>query len=116
MNKKQVENLILSSREEYLAEHQRQFAEAPLAQKLFGMGYSGNYTKEPKMIEMDFYDLFYSLGIIGFIVYISFVPFRIIKNSNGFLKNIKLIFEPNYIFILVALVLGLAFHIPPDMF
>ena len=107
VNKKQVENLILSSREEYLAEHQRQFAEAPLAQKLFGMGYSGNYSKEPKMIEMDFYDLFYSLGIIGFIAYIGSFLFILLKTATAFLKNLKLIFEPNYIFILVALLLGL---------
>jgi hypothetical protein len=107
VNKKQVENLILSSREDYLAEHQRQFAEAPLAQKLFGMGYSGNYSKEPKMIEMDFYDLFYSLGIIGFIAYIGSFLFILLKTAMAFLKNIKLIFEPNYIFILVSLLLGL---------
>jgi hypothetical protein len=107
VNKKQVENLILSSREDYLAEHQRQFAEAPIAQKLFGMGYSGNYSKEPKMIEMDFYDLFYSLGIIGFIAYIGSFLFVLLKTAMAFLKNIKLIFEPNYIFILVSLLLGL---------
>ena len=107
VNKKQVENLILSSREDYLAEHQRQFAEAPLAQKLFGMGYSGNYSKEPKMIEMDFYDLFYSLGVIGFIAYIGSFLFILLKTAMAFLKNIKLIFEPNYIFILVSLLLGL---------
>ena len=107
VNKKQVENLILSSREDYLAEHQRQFAEAPITQKLFGMGYSGNYSKEPKMIEMDFYDLFYSLGIIGFIAYIGSFLFVLLKTAMTFLKNIKLIFEPNYIFILVSLLLGL---------
>ena len=54
------------------------------------------------MIEMDFYDLFYSLGIIGFIAYIGSFLFILLKTAMAFLKNIKLIFEPNYIFILVA--------------
>ncbi|AQX53110.1 O-antigen ligase family protein [Priestia flexa] len=67
-----IENLILSSREDFLAHHKEQYAEAPIARKLVGMGYAGNYTEEqqPKMIEMDFYDLFFSLGIIGFILWI----------------------------------------------
>ena len=59
------------------------------------------------MIEMDFYDLFYSLGIIGFITYIGSFLFVLLKTAMAFLKNIKLIFEPNYIFILVSLLLGL---------
>ncbi len=63
------------------------------------------------MIEMDFYDLFYSLGIIGFIAYIGSFLFILLKTAMAFLKNIKLIFEPNYIFILVALVLGLGHFI-----
>ena len=82
IEREQVENLILSSREQYLKAHQDQFKAAPISQKLFGMGYAGNYTNEAKMIEMDFYDLFYSLGIIGFITYIGFLSFRSSKNGD----------------------------------
>ena len=59
------------------------------------------------MIEMDFHDLFYSLGIIGFIVYI--LPFLFILYNIGlfFLKNIKKLFKPIYLFLLLALALGL---------
>ena len=33
------------------------------------------------MIEMDFYDLFYSLGIIGFIAYIGSFLFVLLKTA-----------------------------------
>lgn len=56
---------LLSSRDVYLANAQQDFKEAPLSQKVFGMGYGGNYTKAAKTIEMDFYDLFFSYGIFG---------------------------------------------------
>ena len=66
------------------------------------MGYAGNYSDQPKMIEMDFYDLFYSLGIIGFIIYIF--PFLFIFVIVGVfsLKNIKQLFEPVYLFLLLS--------------
>ena len=55
------------------------------------------------MIEMDFYDLFYSLGIIGFITYIASFLYILLKTAIVFLKNIKLIFEPKYSFILISI-------------
>jgi MFS family permease len=107
VNKEQVENLILSSRDVFLKDHQNQFKAAPIMQKLFGMGYSGNYEEAPKMIEMDFYDLFYSLGILGFIVYL--LPFLVMLYKIGifFLRNIKFIFESGYLFFLLSIFLGL---------
>ncbi|WP_165976227.1 O-antigen ligase family protein [Bacillus salipaludis] len=68
----QMENLVLSGREHFLSIQKQYFSEAPITQKLFGMGYGGNYPQQPKLIEMDFYDVFYSLGLFGFILY--FIP------------------------------------------
>lgn len=107
IEKEQVENLILSSREDYLRVHKEQFKQAPLSQKLFGMGYAGNYTGNPKMIEMDFHDIFFSLGIIGFIVYFLPFLFYIYKIGISILKKESSISDTNFLLLLVSLCLGL---------
>ena len=111
INSDQIENLILSSRELFLESHKEFYKEAPLSQKLFGMGYGGNFTQEPKMIEMDYHDIFFSLGIIGSLLY--FLPFIyagffIIRFFFFFLK---MMFTPKYALLLssVMLILGIAF-------
>lgn len=111
INSDQIENLILSSRELFLESHKEFYKEAPLSQKLFGMGYGGNFTQEPKMIEMDYHDIFFSLGIIGSLLY--FLPFIyagffIIR---FFIRNWKMMFTPKYALLLssVMLILGIAF-------
>ena len=111
INSGQLENLILSSREIFLESYKEFYNEAPITQKLFGMGYGGNFTQEPKMIEMDYYDIFFSLGIIGFLLY--FLPFIyagffIIR---FFIRNWKMLFTPKYTLLLssVILILGIAF-------
>jgi len=59
---------ILSSRHLYLQETKDDFMEADILRKAFGLGYAGDYEQEPKIIEMDFFDLFFSYGIIGAIL------------------------------------------------
>jgi hypothetical protein len=60
-----VNHLVYSSRDVYLRHTLAEFRQAPPAQKLFGMGYAGNYRQKPKLVEMDFFDLFFALGAIG---------------------------------------------------
>lgn len=69
----QFQNLVFSSREQYAKDYKYQFADAPMVQKLFGMGFAGNYEedKPKKMIEMDFHDFFYAFGLLGFLYIMS---------------------------------------------
>lgn len=109
----QVENLIFSSRENYVEDYKRQFMDAPNSQQLFGMGYAGNYKIEEsglprfKMIEMDFHDWFYSLGIIGFIYIMGpliwFPGIYIFK----FLVNFKTKFDYFHLLTGVSFLLGI---------
>lgn len=76
ISSEQFENLVFSSRETYKANYVEQFKDAPISQKLFGMGFAGNYDapaphKPLKMIEMDFHDWFFSFGILGFIYMVA---------------------------------------------
>src|SRR5699024_1275661 len=57
--------MMLSSRDLYVSEIAQDFYHAPLLRKLFGLGLAGDYGRYPKMIEMDFFELFFSFGIIG---------------------------------------------------
>jgi hypothetical protein len=107
IEKGQVENLLLSSREIFLKNQKQQFKEAPVIQKIFGMGYAGNYSKQPKLIEMDFHDLFFSLGIVGFLVFILPIAFIIFRVGYIFIKNFSVYFSPINVLFLVSLVLGL---------
>lgn len=60
--------ILLSARNLYFAELYQDYTNADIVQKTFGMGYAGNYTdmEDRKLIEMDFFDLFFSYGILGF--------------------------------------------------
>lgn len=59
-------NILLSSRDAYFDPIYNDYKDASLAHKLFGLGYAGFYEGEPKLIEMDFFDIFFSFGILGF--------------------------------------------------
>src|SRR5699024_434843 len=56
---------LLSSRDIYLQTTKEDFIQAEGLRKAFGLGYAGNYTSDPKIIEMDFFDMFFSYGVIG---------------------------------------------------
>ncbi|MCA1055172.1 O-antigen ligase family protein [Rossellomorea aquimaris] len=112
ISKKQVQNLVLSSREDYLAHHLKDYLQSPISQKLLGLGFAGNYSAEdPKMIEMDFFDLFFSFGIIGFTLLMAPMIFFLIKVTLVLFNNIRNFFSPNYFLLLtsVILTLGIAY-------
>ena len=84
MTEQQLQNLVFSSREKYLENFQADFNSSPLTQKLFGMGFAGNYEvpepgKNLTMIEMDFHDLFFAFGWIGFIY--MMIPFYLLRSQ-----------------------------------
>src|SRR5699024_7361903 len=59
---------LLSSRDVNLRDTFADFQASPAPQTSFGLGHGGNYTREPKTIEMDSFDLFFSIGIVGTVV------------------------------------------------
>ncbi|AOL35804.1 MULTISPECIES: O-antigen ligase family protein [Geobacillus thermoleovorans group] len=107
IGEEQMQHLILSGRHEYLAQQKAEFREASLMQKCFGMGYGGNYEKTPKMIEMDFHDLFFSFGVIGFLVYIA--PLLYIIASIGWKigRYWRAALNSEYMLIASSIILGL---------
>ncbi|PEW97670.1 hypothetical protein CN446_09640 [Bacillus cereus] len=111
--KENQENLIFSGRQVYEERHKQFFKEAPTSQKLFGMGYAGNFKyneqkqPDPKLIEMDFHDWFYDFGIIGFaLMMIPFIYYGL-RILIAFVTRFKEIFNVKYGMISASLVLAL---------
>lgn len=74
---------VLSGRNEFMQQTISQYKNAAIPQQLFGMGYGGNYQRDPKLIEMDFFDWFFGFGIIGLIVLlipVLAIGFYIVRN------------------------------------
>ena len=77
-DEKLVDHFIFSQRLTFLKNRNKLYNKSNTYQKLFGIGYLKN-GKEFKMIEMDYFDIFYSHGIIGFIIYFIISIYLIIK-------------------------------------
>lgn len=75
---------MLSSRDIYFQIQAEDFYYAPFIYQLFGLGYGGNYTKAAKLIEMDFFDLLFSYGYIGFFLII--IPLLLVIQQSFILK------------------------------
>lgn len=71
-----LDHFVFSERLTLLSNTREIYQTASYGEKLLGLGYIKNYATDYvslKFIEMDYYDIFYSNGIIGTIVY--FLPF-----------------------------------------
>ncbi|PEO71254.1 O-antigen ligase family protein [Bacillus toyonensis] len=105
--KEETQAIIFSGRQIFEQMYKDFYKEAPMSQKLLGMGYAGNYKADPKLIERDFHDWFYSFGIIGFILLVvPFVYFGIKFIACVFTK-FKQIFTVRYAMVIAAILLGL---------
>lgn len=92
--------VILSARNVYFEKIYTDYSNAGLIHKFFGLGYAGLYNGSPKLIEMDFFDLFFAFGIVGFTVLIlpllviaCFILKRLFTNFRAFfrLENLLLL-------------------------
>ena len=93
-------NMILSSRDVFLKEKNQSWEESIPSEKILGMGQSfNNRNKETsKLIEMDFIDIFYNYGYVGFVIYFSIIMFIFYKLILYFFKNFKKVIENNELF------------------
>ncbi|PFJ17084.1 hypothetical protein COD67_16980 [Bacillus cereus] len=103
----EMKSLIYSDRDKLLNVYKQYYKDAPLSQKLFGMGYAGNYTVKPKLVEMDFHDLFFAFGIVGFLMYL--IPFLYfgIKIFIRIITNFKKLLSVKHMLLASTLVLSL---------
>lgn len=82
--KELIDHFIFSQRLTFLENKQNIYSNATTYEKLFGIGYINN-NLVTKLIEIDYFDILYSHGLIGFIIFFSiylYVFIMIIKNRN----------------------------------
>ena len=110
-----VENLLFYGRENYVKIVNERFKEAPLRNKLLGLGVNtseidGEYNYSTNIVERDFHDIFYCYGIIGTILMAIFVFYTVITVLIKAIKH-KLFFNEEFYAHAVSavLALGIAF-------
>ena len=100
-----IDHFIFSERLTFLARKNKVYDKAPLYQKIFGIGaYQKN--KKLKMIEMDYFDILYSNGLIGFIIFFSiflYVIIKVLKNS------LKINYQSYMLYLSFAFIILLSF-------
>lgn len=106
MNQSKVLKILLSSRNQYFEDIYTDYVNTGLFHKFFGLGYAGFYKENPKLIEMDFFDLFFSFGIIGFIVLLLplFVVLWILIKQ--LISDIRAFFETENLLLVISIGLG----------
>ena len=77
-SEKTIDHFIFSSRLKFLHNKAMIYERANTYQKLFGIGYINN-NKTTKMIEMDYFDIFYSHGIVGFLIFLIITIYILFK-------------------------------------
>lgn len=98
-DEKLVDHFIFSSRLSFLNKKAYIYGNSSTYEKLFGIGYINN-NKTTKLIEMDYFDIFYSHGVVGFFIFfVLIIPifYRILKN--------KVVFNYERYMILLSLLL-----------
>lgn len=100
-----VDHFIFSQRLTFLHNKKDIYDKSPIYEKVFGTGYMYN-NEETKLIEMDYFDIFYSHGIVGFLLYFSIIlpiVFNALKEKQ------KLTYERYMLLVSLLLIIVLSF-------
>ena len=100
-----IDHFIFSQRLTFLRNKQRLYQTSTTYQKVFGIGYLKD-GRETKAIEMDYFDIYYSHGIIGFLLYFAiygYILLAVLKNKREFT------FSQYMLYISLLLVIFLSF-------
>ncbi len=91
-NPKVIDHFIFSQRLSFWQKTSKIYKKSNLTSKLLGIGYIDNYGTDQvnlKLVEMDYIDIFYRHGIIGFIIYMSSYIYFIIKILKKYISKEK---------------------------
>lgn len=104
-------NLVYSRREIFLEQNIEYYMKQNLINKLFGSGTENKIldgTVIANKVERDVFDIFFTFGIIGFIVYFMPIAYMAIIIVKKILKSIKKVPEPSVWFQITAIIIALA--------
>ncbi len=112
-----MSSILLSDRDFFAKKIKKIYNQRGIEDQLFGIGFVNrkeiNNKNINKLIEMDFHDIFYRYGIVGFLIYIMpfiYITFKIFEKcrKKKFKLNIKqiILLYTVYINLLIALIVG----------
>lgn len=84
-----IDHFIFSQRVTFFTDRKYTYDNANIANKLFGIGYYDN-DKQAKLIEMDYLDIYFNHGLIGFIIFFSSYIYVLVKTT---FKKKKITFD-----------------------
>lgn len=115
-----VDHFIFSQRLTFEEKTRKAYNESSFLEKVFGIGYIENYSTDEvrlKTVEIDYFDVFYRHGIIGFVLFFTpviYVIYKIIKDiKNINYRNLNIILSIILI-LLLALFQGHIFVTPAN--
>ncbi|WP_033543004.1 O-antigen ligase family protein [Planococcus sp. CAU13] len=103
---------IVSSRDLFVIQHYEKYVDADPARIALGMGYAADYDFEEKITEMDFFDFFFSFGIVGLLLAIVALFKPAVRIVKAIWLRITRRKENSYLYSLllsVILILGISF-------
>ena len=107
-----IDHFIFSQRLTFLSNTSNYFGSVDISQKLFGIGFIENYGTDlvsTKVIEMDYFDILFRNGFIGFCLFFSIFPIVYEKRNKE--KNSLLNLETNISVILIFILAFFTGHI-----
>ena len=81
--KELIDHFIFSQRLTFLENKSSDYMKSSTYEKLIGIGYTEN-GKQTKLIEMDFFEIFYSHGIVGFLIIVGiyfYILYKVLTNG-----------------------------------
>ena len=103
-----IDHFIFSQRLTFLKQRQADYQDASTYQRLFGIGYVHG-EKETKAVEMDYFDIYYSHGIVGFSIYFliyGYIFYLIMKNRKTLDFGQYMLYVSILIGILLSFIVG----------
>lgn len=103
-----IDHFIFSQRLTFLNNRHEDYMKANDYQKLFGIGYSSG-KEEAKLIEMDYFDIYYSHGMIGFLLYfggVIYVFYALLKNRKETSFDTYMLYVSILLIFILSLITG----------
>lgn len=103
-----IDHFIFSQRLTFLSDEAYLYNQSSPYQKLFGRGYLDN-GEETKMIEMDYFDIYFHHGLVGFILFFSiylYVLYKLIRQRAKYSFERLMIYTSVFLIFLLSLFSG----------
>lgn len=84
-----LDHFLFGSRLKFCADNYKVYINSSIEEKLLGVKFDFSNDKAKNTTEMDFFDIFFKYGIVGFIIYIAVLIAFVIKNK---IKNMNKVY------------------------